>query len=427
MKETKRFTFDFYFSIYLGLFSFVTLVLPRLTTLMVLGLAVFVIIAYVKKKVSWKLNLPGVLLMLLYLAYIIGIFFSHELANGLKYAEYKLAFLILPALLSIRPKFSFSIREPVIGLILATIVLAVIGVMNSCACYNEHNSNWLLYCFSSSFLSPVHHPSYYAIFLLFALIGVWHGYKMNWYGFRLFPVIIYSLFALMMYFLCLSLAGILFLGLALIAWTIYYLYKRFGKLPAIGSVIVLPILIFLILSRVPGFADDIRETKAGLTEYLDSPDKFLKRRVTNEEIPGNQKRLVMWTVTTELIKEHPMGVGTGNVDEYLFARLNHYGFHQLVEEELNPHNQYLQTTLEIGVIGGLLFVAFLISICWMAIMKKSILLLLLGSGLAFNSLFESIFQQQSGIIFYAFWVSIMVLYTLDHTTLTNKASSNYIK
>ncbi|MNK22604.1 O-Antigen ligase [compost metagenome] len=403
----KQVSFGQIFSIYLGVFSFLTLTVPKLTTILVLLLAVLMIIGHVKKQVSWKFNTPGLLLMALYLIYLIGVFFAHELANGLKYAEYKLALFVIPLLLSMRPKFELKLQWPVIGLVIGTLVVIGIGIVSSCNCYERHQ--WLLYCFSSSYISPVHHPSYFSGFLLFATAAAWYGYRKSWKGFRWYTVVPYSLVTLVFYFFCLSLAGILFLGIVLLGLIIYVLYRKAGKWIALIALILAPVLLVLVLGNLPGFKEDVRKTKAGFEEYLTDSQAFLDKRVNDSEIPGNQKRLVMWRITLELIAEHPLGVGTGNVDEYLFARLKKYGFDQLVKDDLNPHNQYLQTALEIGILGLLVLLTFIGSGIYLAIKHRSFLLLLLISGLAFNMLFESMLQRQSGIIFYSFWIPVLIL------------------
>lgn len=407
----KQVSFGQIFSIYLGLFSLGTLVFPKLTTLLVILLAAMVITGYVRKELNWQLNRPALFLMLLYGAYLVGVFFAHELSNGLKYAEYKLSFLIIPLLLSVKPKFELKYQWPVAGLVIGTLIVAGIGILSSCNCYERHQ--WLLYCFSSSYISPVHHPSYFAGFLLFATVAAWHGYRKKWKGFSLYTVIPYTLFALVFYFLCLSLAGLLFLGMLLVGLFVYFLYRKLGKWVALSVLVLGPVILYVVLNNTPGIREDVQVTKNGLSEYISDPHAFLVKRLDDPEIPGNQKRLVMWTVTTELILEHPFGVGTGNVDEYLFGRLEKYGFHQLVEDDLNPHNQYLQTTLEIGIIGLLLLLGFIGFSIHLAIKHRNFLLLVLVSGLAFNMLFESMFQRQSGIVFYAFWVPLTVIYALN--------------
>lgn len=201
----------------------------------------------------------------------------------------------------------------------------------------------------------------------------------------------------------------LFLGMVLIGLIVYFLYKKWGKWVALAVVVIGPVILFVVLNKLPGIKDDFEISRNAISEYASDPHAFLVKRVKDSEIPGNQKRLVMWTVTSELIGEHPMGVGTGNVDEYLHAKLSAYGFDQLVADDLNPHNQYLQTMLEIGIVGLLLLLGLIGSCIYFAIKKRSFLLLLLISGLAFNMLFESMLQRQSGVVFYSFWIPVLML------------------
>ncbi|WP_343748430.1 O-antigen ligase family protein [Fluviicola sp.] len=407
----KQVSFGQIFSLYLGLFAFGSLVFPKLTALLVILLLVLVVTGYVRKEISWKLSRPALFMMLLYLAYLVGVCFAHELSNGLKYAEYKLSLLLIPLLLSVKLKSGLKFQYPVIGMMAGTLVLAGVGIMSACNCYER--SHWFMFCFSSSYISPVHHPSYFSGFLLFATCCAWYGFRQKWKGFSLATVIPYSLFALVFYFFCLSLAAMLFLGIILTAWVVYRIYKRFGKWVALSVTLLGPFILFLVLSKLPGIKDDVKVSKEGFSEYVSNPQAFLKKRLDDESIPGNQKRLVMWTVTTELILEHPFGVGTGNVDEYLFGRLNKYGFHQLVADDLNPHNQYLQTALEIGIVGLLLLFGLIGSCIYSAIKHRNLLLLIAISGLAFNMLFESMLQRQSGVVFYSFWIPVLMILIAD--------------
>ncbi len=408
-----RFNFSQAFSIFLGLFSFVLLMLPKLITLFVIVLAILVIYGHFRKELKWKFNQPGLLMMLLYLTYLIGIFFSHELSNGLKYAEYKLALFVLPLLLAQRTSFEVKFQWPVIGLISGCLGVAVVGLFNACACYQEHE--WLFYCFSSSYISPLHHPSYFSAFLIFSVACSWFGYTKRWKGFNLAMVILYTCLALFLYFLCLSLAALLFLGLTLTVLAVYFIFKKINKITAIVVTIGLPFLLVGLLYVLPGIKEDVKVTTESIQEYASNPSQFLKKRIDNKEIPGNQKRLIMWTVTAELFIEHPFGVGTGNVDEYLHQRLNQYGLKQLVEEDLNPHNQYLQTALEIGLIGLIILLLILLTSIYIAYKNKNVLTVFLVSNVAFNMLFESMLQRQSGILFYTFWISLLLfmLYNED--------------
>ena len=121
--------------------------------------------------------------------------------------------------------------------------------------------------------------------------------------------------------------------------------------------------------------------------------------------------MIMWRVTADKIKEKPFGVGTGNIDDNLTQILNENGYEELAVKEYNPHNQYLQTTLEIGIQGLAILLMLFISGLIFALRTKNWILLLLISAFMFNAFFESMFQRESGIVFFSFWLCILMVYS----------------
>jgi O-antigen ligase len=138
---------------------------------------------------------------------------------------------------------------------------------------------------------------------------------------------------------------------------------------------------------------------------------------------GNEVRLVMWTVTLEEIAKHPLGVGTGNVDAHLSQRLKQYGQLDLAKQDehdaiqYNPHNQFLQTGLEIGLFGLFVLLFFIVQTWRLARTYKSYLLMAVVASLVVNSLFESMLQRQSGIVFYAFWICLLTVISVTNTKI----------
>lgn len=125
---------------------------------------------------------------------------------------------------------------------------------------------------------------------------------------------------------------------------------------------------------------------------------------------GSEVRLVMWTVSWDEISKHPMGIGTGNVDIYLGKNLRDRGMNWVADQQYNPHNQFLQTTLEVGFLGGLFLLLIVILGFIDAKRIKSWALFFLFTSLLLNSCFESMLQHQSGIIFFPF---VYMMYLID--------------
>ena len=214
--------------------------------------------------------------------------------------------------------------------------------------------------------------------------------------------------------LAFSLSGILFLTLLISVLIWLWLKQKYGWKITIGlSAGVLALLVTLIIYSP--IKEDIKYTSRSFSLYLDSPEQFVRNG--NRYLIGNEVRLILWTATGELIAEHPFGVGTGNVDIYLTEKLQSYGLYDLASYKYNPHNQFLQTFLEVGIVGFLLLLLIILFGIRQALKNKSWLLLIIMVSLVFNCLFESMLQRQSGIVFYSFWICWLSIYSKKDISL----------
>lgn len=408
--------------IYLGLIAIIICVLPKMIGLMIAGLAVFVIIGYARKQIAFKFNKTAGFLALLYVIYVIGVAFTHnqKLASG--YVENKLAMFVFPLLLAFRFKKEMDFRPAVAGLVVGVLLTGIWGFVNASHCYSA--SGTLSTCFTSGNFSHIHHPSYFSVFLLTAITAVWYGYYQRWPLFKFSWIIPFSLIALGMYTLCISLAALLFaILLGIIVLTIA-VYKRFGKVALIIFLIVAPIAASVLFMAVPEFKVQFQESKKYFLEYSKDPENFVRSKTGHKE--GSEVRLIMWTVAAHEFADHPWGVGTGNVDEHLSSRLTQYGQADLAQKDenqtilYNPHNQFLQTALEIGIVGLVVLVLMITAGIVFAWKNRNWVLLILLAGLVFNSLFESMLQRQSGTVFYSFWICILLVYSSSKLNNTAK-------
>ena len=153
---------------------------------------------------------------------------------------------------------------------------------------------------------------------------------------------------------------------------------------------------------------EVDSAKNDLSAYVQDPDLIFEKVRTNPS--GNQTRLLMWTVSTQEFLEHPMGSGTANFDDKLGKRLRDKGLEDYAEFKYNPHNQFLQVAVEIGVMGLLIFLSIFVCYFKMAQKYQFSLLVWLTLNLAFNCLFESMFQRQSGIVFYVLLFCLFTVY-----------------
>lgn len=398
-------TFNKWYEWTLGLMVFLMIVIPRLFGLGVLILAVVSILGIVKKELKFKLNKLGVLFFLFYLAYFLGTFYTNHIDIANKYLEYKLAFLIIPVLLSFKPKKVMSLQIPATAIIIGVLIVSVLGLFNSIPLYIE--SNDINFLFSSHF-SFIHHPTYLSVFAIFSSALLIHGYTNRWYMYSRLNVITLFVYFLAVQLLCLSLAGVLFLLGYIFVIAVLWTREKLSRKLWYGFIIGAIISTIALVRYTPDVNSQFINSVDYLAEYLEDPEEFFRSKQTY--VGGSETRLIMWAAASHVFAENPMGVGTGNVDDFLTDKLIEIGQPHMAAKQLNPHNQFLQTAVETGIIGLGLLILIVIYGVYISIRTKNWLLLFVIISLAFNCLFESMLQRQSGIVFYTFWICLLPIY-----------------
>jgi O-antigen ligase len=413
----KGLSYENSYRIYLGVFSFLFFCVPNLTSLGVILFIPLVLTGIFRKELRFHFESPQVLLISVYILYLIGIFFTENMYLASRYAENKLSFLIFPLLFLFRPTFALSHASLLIGSALGIIVASISGIISAYSCFAQGGD--LRTCFTSVYISTLHHPTYFATFVALVVFGVWDAFLRKAPFFKVSWILPFSLFALVMFTLCLSLSAFLFVAMLVAAIVLRWIRNRYGKKVFRAFLLLTPVIISLFLVLMPGLRNDVRYTYSTVQKYMQDPKGFLSGKTGYKT--GNEVRLVMWTVTSEEIAKHPLGVGTGNVDAHLSHRLKEYGQLDLAKQDdhgaiqYNPHNQFLQTGLEIGLFGLFVLLLFMSQTWRLARNYKNYLLMAVVASLVVNSLFESMLQRQSGIVFYAFWMCLLTLISVTNT------------
>ncbi|KYN77085.1 exopolysaccharide biosynthesis protein [Clostridium sporogenes] len=82
------------------------------------------------------------------------------------------------------------------------------------------------------------------------------------------------------------------------------------------------------------------------------------------DISQNLSRVSLWTIAVKMIKEHPiLGVGNGNyrtLYSKYYNKVKHLGDYK-AHENFHPHNAYLKAQCELGIVGSISLIGFLVS------------------------------------------------------------------
>src|SRR5690606_7243974 len=109
--------------------------------------------------------------------------------------------------------------------------------------------------------------------------------------------------------------------------------------------------------------------------------------------------------------KHPLGVGTGDINIELENHFRENGLEELADKELNPHNQFLQSAMAIGIPALLWFIFSLLFPFRKIIRTKDWLYAFFLCSMVLNLLVESMLEKQSGIIYFAFFNALFFFST----------------
>jgi O-antigen ligase len=175
-------------------------------------------------------------------------------------------------------------------------------------------------------------------------------------------------------------------------------WKWLLTLPAYG------LLFFIGLKSSPRISNDVNASINFLSVWSESPQKFIENNVNN--IESNTVRLVVWTISFNMIADNPFGVGMGDENDLLSREYYKHKYTGYAERNLNPHQQFLQTGISIGWIGIILLTILFVQLIVVAYRTESLALFLGAICISVSCLFESMLERQVGVIF----LSILVFY-----------------
>ena len=345
----------------------------------------------------------------------IGYFFSDNKAEALRNIEIKINFLVLPFLI-----FASLFSKKEISKIKNAFVLGCFICLAYClgrAMYLFYAEN--LNSFSYSDFTFFLHPSYFAMYLLFAILILLLSNKDE--------------LTVSKYFIITKIAFILFFIVGIIMAS--------SKMGLIALLLIFPITAAMLL-----FAHGYKKTVLvfvlisivgmGLAYKL-FPTPFERFKValsvseSTEQIDVSSAestavRVLIWKQSLDIAKEHVLwGTTPGDVNDELFKSYKEHGLTGALEKKLNTHNQFLQTYIGTGLFGFILLMILTVGLSIYSVLQKNYLFLLFCIIIILNFLVESMLQTQAGFTFFVFFSCILIADTFLKSTSTHSSSTTH--
>jgi len=334
------------------------------------------------------------LLMGFYILGAISLLWTNNISHGLFDLEIKFSFIAFPILFFLLP---FEISKKEINKIYTFFLIGTILGITIClinAIINYIDSGVFYTSFFYVRMSILHHPTYFSMYVNFYLVILFIKYKnkefKNWLV--LFLMVILILFN----WLLLSRIGLGITALIIISFLMVLFFEKKYKNLLLFS--------FFILSTFV-FAKQISQ----LSEFSTNRFKTINNKISDDNLntinsSNNTSRSVTWGTAFKVIKDNPFfGVGIGDLHEEMNSVYFSKNYTLAIERNLNPHNQFLQTWVTIGIFGVLILISiFLVGVYYA---KKNSNWYALGFfAITFISMLtESIIETQSGVIFFCFF------------------------
>ena len=343
-----------------------------------------------KKHLSIKDVFSGIgkWFILYYIILLLGMLWTENDSFGLSKLENKLSFLLIPILLAIS-HFSIS-RKQFMNVLLFSLLLSLLinyglALHTSFTLAKSSVYDTLI----SANFSQLMHRSYYCNYLIIGCIVILDRmFKKEAIGLYL---ILFSLFSIGV-FQTLAKSGILTYFLLIPA----FLFWQLLKTKQYRSILIC----------LSGFVISI-----ALLAKIDNPIKTRFQLIpaalknfeskNNPSIESNTSRLLMWSTSIDVFKEFPFaGVGTGDYDDVLTKKNESYGNSGVAMHRYNSHNQFLNTMVQLGLLGLVVLIMLFLNGFKMAYQQKNIIGLFTLSCFFLNFLFESFIESQAGIILF---------------------------
>jgi len=343
-------------------------------------------------------NIQTKIFLIFYLIHVIGTFYSTNLSYALFDLQIKIPFLIFPLLLTNSLNDLKMARKVKTFFIAACIIAsALCFLLASISFSKSHNLFDFFYIDYSKFL----HVTYFSIYLnLCILLLIDDIIGVKFLSKKRIGVNLLIIIFLFITVILLSARTSLFTCLiTAFAFAVMISIRRrvFRRVSVIIAFLVILFISFEWFAvKTYDRITQIREVIHEVVEQKKIPEPETEANYNSVSI-----RIELWKLSLEIIKDNLLfGVGTGDIKDELFKKYEKVNFKPGIEKKLNPHNQFLHTTVALGLMGLLILIMLFTIPLYLSFIRKNILFIFFSLIIIMNGLTESILEVPKGVLFF---------------------------
>jgi len=332
----------------------------------------------------------------LYLVYLLGLTYTVDVSDGLRDVETKLTILLFPLIFFTGPTLKTKQKEKAFLFFIVGCALATIAGVTQLWYYTKYMKTYP----DAKFTHLVGiHSSYFCIYLgvgVFFLAKQLIAEKKT----GLNKKIIYGSLVAIFIFAILNLYAKMGVYTLTLLYTVFYLGYKFQKGHYAKGTLQTVIALTLFL----GVCKIIPAANHTFFGVVDIP----KKTVTKERHPN--VRLQIWKASLTTFRQQMLfGHGTGDVHVELLKTYKKNQFKKGIVSNYNPHNQYLQTGIALGLFGLFFLIGNFLVAMYFAWKGQHYFYLFFVLLFSICCLTESMLEMEKGVLFYAFFNSFFAV------------------
>jgi len=348
------------------------------------------------KKAKFKFNISDLFFPIIFLCSVISLVYSCNVTFGIKGIEKTLSYIVFFAFiptLSIQKRQLFKLFKLFaylnLLLIIYCFIIAVYNVFELESFYvfnpdNLVNENLFLY---HRFSKPIgFHAIYFSVYLVFSSCILWYEIE-NIKNKKLHYLILFIF--LIGIGLLQSFAVLIAYLLIIFVYFVFFNHKKVNRRYFVLMILLLIVSMSVFHKKANGFGEKILSYN-------------IEENVHSKKWNSLNIRLAKWECAIEVVKNHMLfGTGVGCSQTLLNEMYLKKHFEIGYNKSFSTHNQYLHYAVEFGVLGLLIYFAFLIVGFYESFINNNFLMFSLIILLLICGITENILTLNKGIVFFS--------------------------
>lgn len=270
--------------------------------------------------------------------------------------------------------------------------------------FNEVNGNFFAYLKLTQVIRQ--HPIYFGANLLLAICILLFEIVNSQRALPIKYIVIYLIVFGLFIFLLNSFLLLIVLCLILLFFIAYCIIKRPQKVK------IQHLFLFLLVMALPiSFSTSFIAHKFN---GLNIVNDFITTDFSGNDFTAIKARRAKAFCSIQLIKDNVVfGVGVGDGNNELKKYYEKYHFKHGIDRNFNSHNQFLTTSIYLGLLGAIILMLIFVELFYVALRTKNKILFLFSLISFCFFLTESVLERQIGIVYFTFFA--LLLYSLAKT------------